>query len=154
MTGWRLLIRIVATISLVLLIWGSYWLVGGLWREFRHPVYHSNAPFFRAAFFALSAIDATFIVAMLLAVIRLLRLDKSAVTLYTWLTVIWVVCFMVIGMLWTLRYPYGVSIAAASGIGSVGAGPFLLYPVPFAYPVVSVLFLNLARYRLKNAQSL
>ena len=48
----------------------------------------------------------------------------------------------------TVRIPNGIgmTIAAASGVGSVGTGPLVFYPFPFVYPLVSIALVNFAWY--------
>lgn len=63
-------------------------------------------PFFRQAFFTMNAINALFLVAMILTAIGLVLLKHNAMKVYTWLWVTIVVYSLAEGMLWNLRGPY------------------------------------------------
>jgi hypothetical protein len=145
---WQRLIQTIGVVTFVLSLWGFYWLVDGFWRELVRPLRVSEAPFFRQVFFAMNAIDAVVLIAMILTVIGLVLLKPRAMKVYTWLYTALVVYAFAPGMLWTLS-PVGMSIAAASGVGDIGLGPLLFYPFPFVYAVLSVGLVNLAMRQLR-----
>jgi hypothetical protein len=145
------LIQAIGAISLALTLWGYYWLVFVAWRELRHPSVYPQAPLFRVAFFTLNAVDAVFLAGIVFATTGLLKLKQKAPATYTWLILAMIAFELSVGALWLLPDQIGRSIAAASGTGSIGSGPLLLFPVPFVYPVISVILVNLARHKLKLA---
>jgi hypothetical protein len=55
---WQRLTQAIGAVSILLSLWGFFWLVDGFRRELVHPVAISEAPFFRQAFFIMTAIDA------------------------------------------------------------------------------------------------
>jgi hypothetical protein len=151
MKTWQRLIQTIGAISLALTLWGYYWLVFVAWRELRYPVFNPQVPLFRAAFFTMNAIDAVLLAGIVFATTGMLKLKQEAVATYSWLILAMIACEVGVGALWLLPDPIGRSIAAASGTGSIGgSGPLLLFPVPFVYPVISVILVNLARHKLKT----
>ena len=55
--------------------------------------------------------------------------------------------FVIIGFLWgSLPRPISMSVAAATGVGNMGLGPQLAS----AYPLIALVCLNAARWRLKR----
>jgi hypothetical protein len=148
---WKPLLQGIGAVTLAFCVWGCcYWVVAAM-REFRHPLGDPEAPFFRAAFWTMSAIDAVLLVAIAFASFQLLRLRPKAAMIYTCFVLASVAYALGPGLLWTLPNGVGRSIAAASGIGSVGTGPLMMFPIPFVYPLISVVLVNIARQRLKSA---
>jgi hypothetical protein len=153
MKMWRLLLHGVGIVTLALAVWGCYYWATTALSELRHPFSDSKAPFFRAAFWTMSAIDATFLAAIVLASIKLLQSRPNAALIYTCIFLALIAYAFVPGFLWLLPNGIGTSIAAASGVGSTGTGPLIFFPLPFVYPLVSIVLVNLARYRLKSVDS-
>jgi len=147
---WQGLMRLIGAASLVLCAWGSYLLIDIIGRERHHPLFLPQAPLVRQAFFVLNAMDAVFLLAIAFASIWLLLIKPHATRIYTWSIAVLVAYEIAVGALWVLPNPAGVSIAAASGVGSMGTSPLILFPVPFAYPLISVAVVNVARHRLKR----
>jgi hypothetical protein len=143
------LIQTIGAVSIVLSVWGFYLVVDGFRGELARPVVISKAPFFRQAFFVMNAIDATILIAIILTAIGLLTLRPNAVRVYTWLYVALAIYAFAPGALWIIPGPVGTSIAAASGVGEVGLGPLLFFPVPFAYAILSVVLVNVAAPKLR-----
>jgi hypothetical protein len=144
---WQRLTQTIGAVSILLALWGFHWLVDGVRREQVHPVAISEAPFFRQAFFIMTAIDATFLSLMILTAVGLLRLKRPAMRVYTRLFVTLAGYIFAVGALWTSG-PLGRSIAAASGVGDIGLGPLVFYPAPFVYPVLSAVLINIASRKL------
>ena len=152
---WQRLSQAIGAISLILSAIGYYLSIDTLAVELRHGArYEPETPFFREAFFTMTAIDAAFLVAVVLASIALIRLKPKAAKVYTVVMLSLVVYELGVGVLWALPAPFGRSIASASGVGSMGSAPLLLWPVPLVYPLVSVVIVNLARHKLRGAGSL
>ncbi len=148
MKVWPWLMRTVGAICLVFTVWGFYFQILAVQRVLRHLISNPQIPFFHAAFFTMTTIDAILLIAMVFVGVLLLRLQRKAATIYTWLVVIVSAYIAVVGGLWLLPEPVGRSIGAASGIGNVGIAPLLMFPIPFVYPLASVLFVNLAQRKL------
>lgn len=151
---WQRLIQVIGVLTFALSGWGFRWLVDGFRRELVRPLHVAAAPFFRQAFFTMNAVNALFLVAMILTAVGLVLLRPSATKLYTWLWVAIVAYTFAGGILWTISGPIGTSIAAASGVGDLGLGPLVFYPFPFVYPILSVGLVNLAARQLRTPNAL
>jgi hypothetical protein len=99
--------------------------------------------------FSMNAINALFLLTMFLAAIGLLKLRRGAVKIYTWLYAALLFYVFALGALWGISGPVGNSIAAGSGLGDIGIGPLVFIPVPFVYPIVSVLLVNVSARKLR-----
>jgi hypothetical protein len=150
MKFWTWLIRTVGVLSLIFALWGFYFQILVVQRVVHYPMQRPDLPFFQSAFFTMTSVDAILLAALAYTGLRLLRLQYKAVPTYTWLIVSIIVYEVAVGGLWLFPNPLGRSIASASGIGAVGIGPLLMYPVPFVYPTISVLVVNLARRKLRS----
>ncbi len=140
----------VGAISLLLALCGYCLLIAAIWRVLHQPMLDPQLPLFRAAFFTMSVLDALLLTGMVLVAVRLMKLERKAAASYTWLILAMIAYKSGLGVLWLLPDPIGRSIGAASGIGSMGLALLLLYPIPFVYPLVSVMIVNLARYKLRT----
>ena len=100
----------------------------------------------------MTVLNVIFLATAIVASIGLLKLKRTAVTAYTCLMIAILLYVFCVGALWLLPAPYGISIGAASGIGDMGIAPLELYPIPFLYPFVSVVLVNLAHYKLRTAE--
>jgi hypothetical protein len=147
---WRRLMQGVGAISLFLSLSGYCLLIAAIWRVLHQPMLDPQLPLFRAAFFTMSVLDALLLTGMVLVAVRLMKLERKAAANYMWLILAMIAYKSGLGVLWLLPDPIGRSIGAASGIGSMGLALLLLYPIPFVYPLVSVMIVNLARYELRT----
>ena len=148
MRVWYRSIQAIGIITVVLCCWGSYLLFQGLTFQLRSPFANPNAPRFREIFFVMNAVNAAFLVGITFVSFNLLKPKRSAVKQYTWIFVCLAVYSIVPGALWNISGPVGASIAAASGVGNVGLGPLLFFPLPLIYPVLSVVLLQISARRL------
>lgn len=148
----RTLIRIIGAISLVLSLRGFYELGEAGRLAINHTGQISGAPLFRQIFWTMTALNGVFMVCMALASIGLLRLKPNAVRIYTWLYIALVVYVFAPGLLWG-DGPFGRSMAAASGVGSLGLAPLTLFPFPFVYAVMSVVLVTLAAKKIGDISS-
>ena len=150
---WPRIIQAVGVTTLGLSIWGCYFLAIALVRVLRYlPAYRPEVPFFRPVFFLMTVMNVVFLATAIVASIGLLKLKRRAVAVYTGLMIAIFLYVFCLGALWLLPAPYGISIGAASGIGDMGIGPLELYPIPFVYPFVSVVLINVAHYKLRTAE--
>jgi hypothetical protein len=149
MRTWRLLLQIIGALNLALASLGCCAETLAAMSVVRHPRVDPHAPFFPAAFWTMSAIDATLLVAFIIVSLMLLRLRPKAAFAHTCLFVVLVIYAYAPGLFWLLPYGVGYSIASASGLADVGIGVLVLYPVPFLYPLISTGCVNIARYQLK-----
>jgi hypothetical protein len=153
MKTFRRLMQLIGAISLMLSPWGYYLLIDAVGRELRHPLFTPQAPLFRQAFFTMNAIDAILLAGIVFAAVGLLKGAERAPAIYSWLILAMIAYKLGLGALWLLPHQIGISIAAATGVGSMGAGPLLMVPVPFVYPLLSVVLVNVARHKLRVAKS-
>jgi hypothetical protein len=148
----RLLFQCIGAVTLVLCVWGCYLAISTI-RSFRHFPVRPELPFFRMALWTMSAIDAFLLVGVSFASFRLLRLKPNAALTYTCTVLASVGWAFAPGFLWLLPNGVGMSIGAASGISHMGTGPLILFPIPFIYPLASVVLVNIAWRRLKPSKS-
>jgi len=149
---WRLLIQAVGATTILLSAWGFYALTSTLLRglEPLDPDLSSEAPYFRSAFLIMDAIVAVLLTGMIVAAVNLLiRASHKAVIAYTVLSVCLLIYANALGFLWRPG-PVGMSIAAASGVGNVGLGLLVFFPVKFLYLTITVILANLASWRLRK----
>jgi len=82
---------------------------------------------------------------LILGGIRLLQLKTQGVVVCNAVFVAEIVYFVALGFLWSAVPPsLSMSVAAATGVGSMGLSPQLIC----GYPLVALVCLNLARQRL------
>src|SRR4029077_5847111 len=149
---WRWLMQGVGAISLLLSLCGCCLPIAAIWRVLHQPMFDPQLPLFRAAFFAMSVLDALLLTGMVLVAVGLMKLERKAAANFPGLILAMIAYKSGLGALWLLPDPIGRSIGAASGIGSMGLALLLVYPIPFAYPLVSVIIVNLAGYKLRVAE--
>jgi hypothetical protein len=156
MRAWRLLLQTIGVLNLALSVWGCYFLADAVLREFRHPHADPRWPFFGEAFWTQCGINVLFLVAFVFVSVMLLKLRPRAAIAHTCIFFALFLYVAVPGVLWLLPGGVGRSIAAASGVGNMGIGPLLFFPMflvnfpmPFVYPLISILCVNVAWYRLK-----
>ena len=148
---WRLLLQTVGALNLAQSAVGCYALATTAVSVYRHPHIDSAAPYFYPAFWVMSNIDATFLLVFIFVSIMLLRLHPWAAIAHTCAILALITYVFASGFLWLLPDGVGRSIAGASGVGSAGIGVLLFFPVPYLYPLISVVCVNVARFRLKRA---
>jgi hypothetical protein len=157
MRAWRLLLQTIGVLNLGLSLWGCYFLADAVSRELRHPRADPRWPFFGEAFWIQSSISVFFLVAFVTVSVMLLKLRPRAAAAHTCTCFALLLYAFVTGVLWLLPDGVGSSIAATSGVGNMGIGPLCFFPmnfpVPFVYPLISVLCVNVAWYRLKAVRA-
>jgi hypothetical protein len=77
----------------------------------------------------MSVIDVAFLGAIVSASIKLLQSRPNAPLIYTCIFLALIAWSFGPGLLWTLHNGIGISMAAASGVGSMGTGPLIFFPV-------------------------
>ena len=148
---WRLLLQTVGALNLVFSAVGFYALTATALVISRHPYTNPKEPFFYAAYWTMSGIDVALLLAVVYVSIMLIRLHPRAAVTYTCMVAALFVYAFALGLLWLLPHGVGSSVAGASGVGSMGVGVLLFFPVPYLYPLLSVLCVNIAQLRLKRA---
>lgn len=151
MKMWRLLLQTVGALNLALSVVGCYTLAITAVTLSRAPHTRPREPYFYAAFWTMSGIDAAFLLIFVCVSMMLLRLHPWAATAHTCTILALIVYAFVPGLLWLLPHGVGESIAGASGVGNMGIAVLLFFPVPYLYPLISVVCVNIARLRLKRA---
>jgi hypothetical protein len=150
---WRLLLQTVGALNLVLSAVGFYALTTTALAISRHPHTNPKEPFFYAAYWTMSGIDAALLLAVVYVSIMLIKLHPRAAVTHTCIVAALFVYAFTPGLLWLLPHGVGTSIAGASGVGNMGVGVLLFIPVPYLYLLLSVLCVNIAQLRLKRAAS-
>lgn len=150
MKVWRLLLQSIGALNLALSLCGGYFLSFTISRQIQHPHVRPGEPFFRAAFWTMCGINILFLVALIFVSVMLLKLRPRAALVHTCLFLALIFYVWMIGPLWLLPGGVGSSIAGASGVADMGVALLTLFPVPYLYPLLSVVCVNIARYRLKR----
>jgi len=148
MKVWRLLLQSVGAMNLLLSAWGCCLGVTAVVDVCRRPATDPRLPYFHVAFWTMTSIDAAFLPVVVFVSVMLLRLRPRAAMAHTCLFLAMLAYTFAVGSSWLSNQ--GESIASASGIGNMGIAPLLVFPVPFVYPVISILCVNIASLRLKR----
>ena len=102
-------------------------------------------PYFLWAFWTMVATNFILLALLILGGIRLLQLKTQGVVVCNAVFVAEIVYFVALGFLWSaVPRSLSMSVAAATGVGSMGLSPQLIC----GYPLVALVCLNLARQRL------
>lgn len=100
---------------------------------------------FASWFWAMAFINLCFLVLLSLGGAHLFRLRPSGVTICNAVFVGEVLYFLALGFLWSLL-PVSSGVGAATGVGNMGLSPQLIS----GYPLVALIFLNLARRKRRQ----
>lgn len=144
--------RAVGAINLLLCAFGLYCLLHYVMFWVTHPHADPREPYFYHAFFTMGGINLIYIVVLICSALDLIGRGACAIRFYTWLVLVLVSYDVLVGILWFLPGPVGMSIAGATGVGNMGIAPFefVLFYIPFGYPLLSAGLLNLARWRARR----
>lgn len=97
----------------------------------------------------MTAINAIFIALFVVAAVQLLRLRKSGVAVHAISSALLIAYGLINGKLWTVGHGFGMSIAAATGVGNMGIALFVFgFYLPNLYPIASSLALLVARWKM------
>jgi hypothetical protein len=151
MNIWRRLLQIVGVLNLALSVVACYAMIIVDLGVSRHPHVNPQEPFFPTAFWILNGINVAFLVAFDYVSIMLIRLQLRAAIAHTCLFVALIFYISIFGPLWLIPNGVGSSIGGATGVGNTGVEVLLLFPLPLLYPLLSVLCVNIARFKLKRA---
>ena len=103
---------------------------------------------FATWFWAMAFINLCFLALLALGSAYLFRLRPSGVTICNAVFVTEILYFLVVGFLWSLPGPVSSGVGAATGVGNMGLSPQLIC----GYPLVALIFLNLARWKRRQRQ--
>jgi hypothetical protein len=107
----------------------------------------SQYPYFLLAFWTMTTVNLVLLTLLTFGGIRLLQLRKLGVGVCNAVFAGEIAYFMTLGILWrAVSPPVSMSIAAATGVGSMGLSTQLIS----GYPLVALIFLNLARRRIQT----
>jgi hypothetical protein len=141
-TWCKAVLKTVGAVDAALTALGGYWLFCSVWGGVFTLETSPDAPYFRIAFAAMTAINAAFLLLFASAAIQLLRLRKSGVIVHAVISGLLIAYSFLVGMLWLAPHNLGRSIAAATGVENMGIAPFeLLFVVPYAESIFSALAL-------------
>jgi hypothetical protein len=111
-----------------------------------------DAPYFRLAFVVMTVIELGFFSIFLTTAVGFIRAKLSSANLYSLAVLLCVFYFVVSSMLGRVGSGVGASIGAASA-GNATTPFIFLFLAPFLYPIVSVISVQLLRWRFDNPQS-
>jgi len=100
----------------------------------------------------MALIELTFVRVLLVTAIRFMQVRLSAVNLYSLSVLLLAVYFAAIQILWQGGQAVGMSVAAATAISSATVVFEFLFLVPFLYPLLSVVLVQLLRRRYGSVQ--
>jgi hypothetical protein len=104
-------------------------------------------PYFLLAFWTLTTVNLVLLALLIFGGIKLLQLRTMGVVVCNAVLAAEIAYFMTLAILWNAVSPsVSMSIAGATGVGSMGLSPQLIC----GYPLVALIFLNLARRRLQT----
>lgn len=108
----------------------------------------SEFPYLLLAFWTMTTVNLLFLTFLVFGGIRLLQLRTLGIAVCNVVFAAEIAYFMALGILWGAAFPPSVSrsIAAATGVGSMGLSPQVIC----GYPLLALIFLNLARRRLQT----
>jgi hypothetical protein len=150
----KIVLRTIGTVNATAVLLGASFLVSSVYRlltgQMADP---TDAPYFRFAFAIMTLINLVFVSVLLVTAIRFIRAKLSAANLYSLTVLLLIVYFVATVILWRIGQGLGTSVAAATAVSS-GTGVFeFLFLVPFLYPVMSMVFVQLLKYRYGNRQT-
>jgi len=105
-----------------------------------------DQPYFLLVFWTMTTVNIVLLTFLIFGGIRLLQLRTLGVVVCNAVFAGEIAYFIAVSILWFPANHLSMSIAAATGIGSMGLSPQLIC----GYPVVALIFLNLARRRLQT----
>jgi len=136
----RLALRIIGGLAILAAVFGLWYHASAV-----STVYHDAAiestlpdpvPYFRQAFYIMSAISVLCLIALAWCGIQLVRLSSTWWWLLAGIGLVECLFVFVVGRLW-LHPEWGMSIGAASGLASGGLAPQLLILFPVWAPLVA-----------------
>jgi hypothetical protein len=103
-------------------------------------------PYFLLAFWTMTAANLVLLALLIFGGIRLVQLNSSGVSVCNAAFAAEIAYFAMVGILWgAASHPsISKSVGAATGVGSIGLSPQMIC----GYPLIALIFLNLARQRL------
>jgi hypothetical protein len=110
----------------------------------------SEHPYFLWAFWTMVTTNFILLALLIHGGIRLLQLRTQGVVVCNGVLVTEIVYFIALGFLWGAPTSLSMSVAAATGVGSMGLSPQWMC----GYPLVALVCLNLARPRLNAASQI
>lgn len=151
----RVVLRTLGIVNSLALLLGTSFLLDSVYRVLAgHIVEPTGAPYFRFAFAVMALIEMIFVSVLLATAVRFIQARLSAANLYSIAVLLFIVYSVATGVLWRTGSGIGASIAAASGGAGSGTAPFeFLLLVPFLYPLLSMILVQLLRQRYNSLQA-
>ena len=151
MSAWsKGVLRTIGALDSILSIVGFYLLLNPISRGILAlSTSRAGAPYFRAALVAMMLTNGVLLLLFASAAVQLLRLKKSGVMAHTSASVLLVAYGLLITAFWAIGGRTGMSVAAATGVGTLGIAPFQCFNfAPYAYPAVSTVLLLIAHRKM------
>lgn len=144
----RIAVRTVGTANLILVALGTLFLVDSVHFFLTKYAADPGIPYFRLAFVGMTLINLTFLGILLVTAVRFIQSKTSSINLYSLAVLVLVAYGYANGVLWRAGRGIGMSIAAATGVGNMGVGPFeFCLLLPYLYPAVSIILLQVLKRR-------
>jgi uncharacterized membrane protein len=160
-TKWaKTLLRTVGAVNATLTLLGAWFWMDSvrclLTRHYMEQcVPEQYIPYFLPALVVMILINLLFLVILSVTAVRFIQVKISTVNSYSAAVLGIVVYYFAIHTLWRTGHGIGMSVAAATGIGNLGIGPFVFcFLVAFLYPVASIVLLQVIRWRYGTKQTL
>ena len=148
----KVILRTIGTLNCLALLLGLSFLVDSVFQVLTGRVARINdAPYFRLVFLVMTVIELVFFSVFLSTAIGFIRAKLSSANLYSLAVLLYVIYFIVSSMLWRAGSGVGASIASASA-GNATTPFVFLFLVPFLYPVVSAISVQVLRSRYGHLQ--
>jgi len=149
----RIVLRTVGAVNAALALLGTSFLADSVHFFLTRYTVEWSYPYFRFAFIAMTLVNVAFLVILLITAVRFIQVRVSSINPYSLMVLAEFLYSVTTGILWRAERGIGRSIAAATGVGNMGVGPFeFCFLVPFLYPVVSMVLLQIIRQRYSSHQ--
>jgi hypothetical protein len=150
----KVVYRGVGVLNIALCILGAYWMATTIYGVLKRPDVDSATKYFLPAFVSIDLVCLLQMIVLIITAFKLIKMTRNAVKSYCALVAVALICELLEGGLWLAPDPIGRSIAAASGVGSMGIAPFMfLIPFPNVYPILTALLLAAFNWRVARLKT-
>jgi hypothetical protein len=150
----KIVLRTVGTVNAVAVLLGTSFLADSVYRLLTGHIHEPrDAPYFRLAFTIMSLMQLAFASVLLVTAIRFIQAKLSAVNLYSFTVLLLMGYFAATTLLWQSRREIALSVASATAGSNATAVFEFLFLVPFLYPLVSVVLVQLLKRSYSSGQT-
>lgn len=145
----KAVLRTIGALDAILSILGLYLLLDPIWRGLLALNTSADAPYFKIVFVIMLITNSMLLALFVLAAVQLLRSKRSGMTAHATASALFVTYDLSIRAFWAAGGRVGMSVAAATGIGTLGIAPFQCFNLaPYVYPIASAALLLIALWRI------